>query len=121
MNAPLKLSCAVEGKHLNLCVWELNKVNGGSKAIVIDKQVEANDGGRISQRICTSGRGLSAGQCALEIRSATSNDLGKWACSLVTDDGEILIGELDVIEESVGSGTFSAVIFQMNKETERSV
>ena len=56
----------------------------------------------------TSGRGLSAGQCALKISSATSNDLGKWACSFVTDDGEIFIAELDVIENSqpVDQGNF---------------
>ena len=122
MNAPMIVSCAVEGKHVNLCVWELNKINGGSETIVVDKQVEANDGGRISQRIWISGHGLSADQRALEIHSVTSNDLGKWACSLVTDDGEILIGELDVIDESdpVDSGTFLAVIFQMNKDLESS-
>ena len=47
----------------------------------------------------------NSGKCGVSIESVTEDHVGKWACALVADVGEVLTGEVELY-----SGTYHCII-----------
>lgn len=75
----------------------MRNIDGKRERIVIDKELVQQGRKTDVEGVEYFGGGLEAGECGLKIRSIKKEHLGQWSCSLVTIDGHIFGGNVNVV------------------------
>ena len=108
INTSLVLTCESEaGEPLSSCLWG-RTINGQRQVVLVDPKV-VQDGGKTGfDGISYAGNGLPLhdGKCSLKVESISEGDAGSWSCTLVSHNGTIFNGLVDVTTE----GTYEKYI-----------
>ena len=92
LNRTANFTCESQGQPLSSCLWA-RTLKGQLEATVVDGDGEYAPTDGIHFFFADE---PNSGTCGVNIESVTEDHIGKWACALVADDGEVLTGEVEL-------------------------
>ena len=106
VNTSQAISCESQSDEpLSSCLWG-RSINGQRQVITVDEHV-VEDGGRTEvEGITYDGNGLENGTCSIKIASVSADDVGTWSCTLVSHNGPVFTGIVEITTEGIHTANY---------------